>query len=254
MDCHDHPSRGYHELYTVQRAILDYMSWRHPSSSIDDPKSLVDSYNMEDVRWLILKGADGNAMEASFLLYPLAVVDAAIPDPTPEDLTVGNPSAKVIAKAEASHKRKASTSSATSSNVARSTRSALAQSSGSTTRPNLFADNSGEESDDDDDACVEIMLITYIRFVADPASRNQGRGFAAPTAEGPSTRDISGDAIHRDFFPFSPGPYYATYPEGGVASNCEFSHEEWDAPHQPTLIILTKEVFKDPSVCKTVVD
>ncbi|GJZ09309.1 hypothetical protein Tco_0543592 [Tanacetum coccineum] len=222
--------------------------------------------------------------KASFSLYPFAAIDAAIPDPTPEDLAVGNLSAKVIAKAEASQKRKASTSSATSSHVAKRTRSALAQSSGSTTRPNLFADNSGEESDDDDDACVEIPLITHIRSAADPASRNQGGGFAAPTAEGPSTRgkdimtdavvassegashprssscvapsfkDISGDAIHRDFFPFSPGPYYATYPEGGVASNCEFSHEEWDASHQPTFTVLTKEVFKDPSVCKTVVD
>ncbi|GJY78024.1 hypothetical protein Tco_0483825 [Tanacetum coccineum] len=44
---------------------------------------------------------------------PPVFVDAAIPDPTPEDLAVGNPSAK----AEASHKRKASTSGATSSHV-----------------------------------------------------------------------------------------------------------------------------------------
>ncbi|GJS95249.1 hypothetical protein Tco_0802217 [Tanacetum coccineum] len=35
--------------------------------------------------------------------------------------------------------------------------------------------------------------------------------------------DVSGDAIHADFFPFSAGPYYATYPEGGVAGNCEFT-------------------------------
>ncbi|GKA10104.1 hypothetical protein Tco_0689537 [Tanacetum coccineum] len=35
-----------------------------------------------------------------------------------------------------------------------------------------------------------------------------------------SFRDISGDAIHRDLFPFSPRPYYATYLEGGVGGNC----------------------------------
>ncbi|GJW73355.1 hypothetical protein Tco_0132725, partial [Tanacetum coccineum] len=57
-----------------------------------------------------------------------------------------------------------------------------------------------------------------------------------------------------DVFPFSPGPYYATYLEGGVVWNCEFSHEEWDAPHQPTLTILTKKVFKDPSIGKTMVN
>ncbi|GKC48180.1 hypothetical protein Tco_1065902, partial [Tanacetum coccineum] len=61
-------------------------------------------------------------------------------------------------------------------------------------------------------------------------------------------------AIHRDLFPFSPRPYYATYLEGGVGGNCKFKREEWDAPHQPTLTILTKEVFKEPFVCKTVVD
>ncbi|GJZ82675.1 hypothetical protein Tco_0647848 [Tanacetum coccineum] len=189
-------------------------------------------------------------------IVPPAAFDAAIPDPTLEDLAVGNPSAKVIAKAEASQKRKAFTYGATSSDVAKHTRSALAQSSGSTTRPNLFADNSGKESDydNDDDACVEILLITPIRSATMTSiSRNQG---GDSTAEGPSTRgkgimtdatiasfegashpwylsgaapsfrDISGDAIHRDFFPFSLGPYYATYPEGGVAGNCEFSREE----------------------------
>ncbi|GJU39729.1 hypothetical protein Tco_1192686, partial [Tanacetum coccineum] len=65
----------------------------------------------------------------------------------------------------------------------------------------------------------------------------------------------TGDSIDRDFFSFAPGPYYATYPDDGVvASSYEVSREEWDSPHQPTLSILTKEVFKDPNVCKTVVD
>ncbi|GKE43590.1 hypothetical protein Tco_1470874 [Tanacetum coccineum] len=134
----------------------------------------------------------------------------------------------------------------------------------------------------------QIPIITLIHsVVVIHSSGNPDRGFAAPVAEDLSTRDSQGkgimanaaiappvgasrprpsfghaslfrdifrDAIHRDFFPFSPGPYYATYPEGGIAKNYEFSCEEWDAPHHPTLTILTKEVFKDPSVCKTVVD
>nr|GEV71990.1 hypothetical protein [Tanacetum cinerariifolium] len=61
----------------------------------------------------------------------------------------------------------------------------------------------------------------------------------------PSFRDVSGDALHEDFFHFFVGPYYVTYPEGGVAGNCEFTREEWDAPYQPTFGVLTKEVFKD---------
>nr|GEU81149.1 hypothetical protein [Tanacetum cinerariifolium] len=70
----------------------------------------------------------------------------------------------------------------------------------------------------------------------------------------PSVRDVFEDAIHVDFFPFSAGPYYATYPECGVAGNCEFTHKEWDDPYRPTFGVLTKEVFKDHDVCKTMVD
>ncbi|GJU18988.1 hypothetical protein Tco_1251214 [Tanacetum coccineum] len=200
-----------------------------------------------------------------FYCTPPAATDVVILDPTSEDLVVGTPSAKIFAKAEASQKRKASTSGATSSHVAKRARSALAQSSGSTIRPRLFVDNSDDESDDGGDACVKIPLVTPIRFAAViPSSRNQGRSSTAPVAEGPSTRDswgkgimvddavapsagasrpkpssgsvpsfrdVSGDAIHANFFPFPAGPYYATYPEGGVAGNYEFTSEEWDAPY-----------------------
>ncbi|GKC48150.1 hypothetical protein Tco_1065872 [Tanacetum coccineum] len=172
-----------------------------------------------------------------FYCSPLVAADAVILDPTPKDLVASNPSAKC-------------------------TRSAMAQSSGSTTRPNLFADDSGEESDDDDDACYEISLVTPIRsangkgiltdVVATPFT-----GASRPwPSSGPASSfiDVSGDAIHRDFFHFSLGSYFATYPEGGIAGNCKFTREEWDDSHQPTLTVLTKEVFKDPSVCKTVVD
>ncbi|GJT42220.1 hypothetical protein Tco_0950935 [Tanacetum coccineum] len=39
-------------------------------------------------------------------------------------------------------------------------------------------------------------------------------------SSGPSPlfRDVSGDAIHTELFPFSAGPYYATYPKDGVVS------------------------------------
>ncbi|GKE12125.1 hypothetical protein Tco_1415676 [Tanacetum coccineum] len=70
----------------------------------------------------------------------------------------------------------------------------------------------------------------------------------------PLFRDVSGDVIYADFFSFSAGPYYAAYPEGGVTGNYEFTRKEWDAPYRPTFGVLTKEVFKDPIVCKTVLD
>ncbi|GJR24716.1 hypothetical protein Tco_0973243 [Tanacetum coccineum] len=183
-----------------------------------------------------------------FYCTPHAATDAVIPNLTLEDLAVGTPSSKILAKAEASQKRKASTSGATSSHVAKRTRSALAQSSSSTTRPSLFVGDSDDESDGDDDACFEILLVTPIRFATViPSLGNHGGSSIAPTAEGsntrdsrgkgimaddaaapsvgvsrsrptfrpvPSFRDVFGDAIHADFFSFSAGPYYATYPEG----------------------------------------
>ncbi|GJV28144.1 hypothetical protein Tco_1384592, partial [Tanacetum coccineum] len=165
---------------------------------------------------------------ASLYYTPPATADAVIPNPTPEDLATDTPSSKILVKAEASQKRKASTSGAASSHVAKHT-------------------------SDDDDACVEIPLVTPLRSaVVIPSSGNQGGSSVAPTAEGsntrdsrgkgimiddvaapsggvsrqrpssgpaPSFRDVFGDSIHTDFFPFSAGPYYATYPEDGVAGN-----------------------------------
>ncbi|GJZ16424.1 hypothetical protein Tco_0552101 [Tanacetum coccineum] len=159
-----------------------------------------------------------------FYYTPPTAIDVVIPDPTLEDLAVGTPSAKILAKAKASQKRKASTS-----------------------------DNSDDESDDDGDACIEILLVTLIRSdVVIPSSGNQGKSSASPVGimvddavassasasrSRPSSvsvltfRDVSRYVIHADFFPFSVGPHYATYPEGGVARNYEFTHEEWDAPY-----------------------
>ncbi|GKA57152.1 hypothetical protein Tco_0756340 [Tanacetum coccineum] len=237
-----------------RRAIPDSMVWRHPSAAIDDPRPAVGSYSMADTgvefqeeSYLDVRST---LQRLPFYCTPPAAADAVISDPAPKDLAVGTPSAKVIAKAEASQKRKASTSGATSIHVAKRTRSALAQLSGSTTRPSLLVGDSDDESDGDDDACVEILLVTLIRSAAViHSSKNQGRSSAAPATEGPdsrdkgiivddavapsagvsrprpssghvpSFRDVSGDAIHADFFPFSAGPYYATYFEGGVVES-----------------------------------
>ncbi|GKF70257.1 hypothetical protein Tco_0203314, partial [Tanacetum coccineum] len=48
-----------------------------------------------------------------FIDTPPTAIDVVIPDPTLEDFAVGTPSAKILAKAKASQKRKASTSGAT---------------------------------------------------------------------------------------------------------------------------------------------
>ncbi|GKC12275.1 hypothetical protein Tco_1009057 [Tanacetum coccineum] len=170
----------------------------------------------------------------SFYCTSPAAADAVIPDPTLKDLAVGTPSVKILAKAKASQKRKASTSGATLSHVAKST------------------------SDDDGDACVEIPLVTPIHsrgkgiMVDDAVAPSVGASRQRPSSSFvPSFRDVSEDVIYADFFPFSAGFYYAAYPEGGVAGNCEFTQEEWDAPYRTTFGVLTKKVFKDPTVYKT---
>ncbi|GKF21544.1 hypothetical protein Tco_0070182, partial [Tanacetum coccineum] len=147
----------------------------------------------------------------------------------------------------------------------------------------FVGDDDGSDDDDDDDACVEILLVTPLCsavvipssgtsvgalllpllkvltpdgiMVDDAAVPSVGVNRPRPSS-GPvsSFMDVSEDAIHTDFFPFFAGPYYATYPEGGVAGICEFTREEWDAPYRPTFGVLTKEVFKYHAVCKTVVD
>nr|GEV90538.1 hypothetical protein [Tanacetum cinerariifolium] len=114
------------DFFINRLAILDSMVWRHPDAAIDDPRPAAGSFYMAYVSSLsahvikltdmpegvlvlsrlsrvwksricdsVLQGADGNA-------------DAVILDPTPEDLAVGTPSSKILAKAEASQKRKAS--------------------------------------------------------------------------------------------------------------------------------------------------
>nr|GFC91455.1 hypothetical protein [Tanacetum cinerariifolium] len=147
----------------------------------------------------------------------LVAADVAIPDPTPKDLVARALSAKFMAKAESFKKQKALLLGDAPSHVVKRT------------------------SDDDEDAYVEIPLITPIRSAAViPTEGNQGGGSALPAAKdsqgkaimtdaaNPSSggvshscysvlptssfRDLSGDVIHMDFFPFSPSPYCDTYP------------------------------------------
>ncbi|GJU27986.1 hypothetical protein Tco_1166607 [Tanacetum coccineum] len=236
-----------------RRTIPDAMVWRHPDATIDDLRHVAGSFNTVDVHRLsahviklrdMSEGWTGAEVQEEphldvrptlqrlpFYCTPPAAAAVVIPDPTLEDLAVGTPSSKIVAKAEAFQKRKASTSGATLSHVTKRTRSALAQSSSSTTRPSLFM------GDDDDDAC--------------------GGSSVALAAEGSNIRDSRGKGVmvdDADFFTFFVGPYYATYPEDSVAGNCEFTQEEWDAPYRPTFGFLMKEVFKDPGVWKTIVD
>ncbi|GJW14638.1 hypothetical protein Tco_0018771 [Tanacetum coccineum] len=237
----------------------------------------------------VLRGADGNGTRAGveveeephldvrstlkklpFYCTPPTIADAVILDPTPEDLVVGNHSSKILAKAEASQKR---TFGATLSHVAKRTRFALAQSSSSTTRPSLFVGDSDDESDGDDDAYDEIPLVTPLRTAAViPFSGNQGRSSNAHAAEGSNQggqdRDPTWDCfclckieIVRSNQDHSLGKGImaddATAPFVGASLPRPSSEpipsfrDEWDAPYRPTFGVLTKEVLKDPAICKT---
>nr|GEU73691.1 hypothetical protein [Tanacetum cinerariifolium] len=191
----------------VSAKIAYDMVWRHPDTAIDDLRPAAGSFNMADVRFMGIH---------DFLCLPEWT----------DDLAADTPSSKILAKARASQNQKAYTFGAALSHVAKHTKSALAQSFDSTTRPSLFA------------------VI--------PSSGNQSGSSVAPTAEGSNTRDYRGNGIMADdvvapsyFFPFLVGPYYATYPEDGVVGNYEFAREEWDALYRPTFRVLTKEGLSD---------
>ncbi|GJS54404.1 hypothetical protein Tco_0627766 [Tanacetum coccineum] len=166
-----------------------------------------------------------------------ATTYVVLPDPTLEDLAVRTPSSKILAKAKASQKRKASTSG---------------------------------DSEGDDYAYVEIPLVTPLRSTAViPSLGNQGRSSTVPATEGSNTRDthgkcimaddaatpsvgvsrlrpssrlaysfrdVSGNAIHVDFFPFPASPYYATYPQDGIVGNYEFTREDGSVSYSREIV------------------
>nr|GEV86801.1 hypothetical protein [Tanacetum cinerariifolium] len=95
----------------------------------------------------------------------------------------------------------------------------------------------GKHWKNDEDYCYNLAWIQGKAIMTDVASASFGNSsHPRPSfSHAPSFQDLFRDAIHRDFFLISHGPCYALYPEGGVAGSCEFSREEWDAPHQPPL-------------------
>nr|GEY45037.1 putative reverse transcriptase domain, ribonuclease H-like domain, aspartic peptidase domain protein [Tanacetum cinerariifolium] len=291
------PSTGAREerIFLIdRRAIPDSMVWRHLNTTIDDPRPAGGSFSMADAPQLsahVIKLRDmpegvlvlsrlNRVWKSQFVIryfqVPMEMLWVFIiffvfqsglvlsrccySGPTPEDLAVGTPSSKVLAKAEPLQKRKASTSGATSSHVAKHTRSALAQFSGSTTRPSLFVGDSDDESDGDDDACVEIPLVTPLCFdVVVPSSGNLGGSSAALAAEGSNTRGkgIMVDDVAAPSVGNLGGSSAALAAEG---SNTRGMSPEMLFMRTFSLFMLVlimppilKEVFKDPTVCKTVV-
>nr|GEW69860.1 hypothetical protein [Tanacetum cinerariifolium] len=140
---------------------------RHSSIAIDDLRPVAGSYSMDDVRRLsahVIKlrdmpegvldlfglnrtGAEvqkkphidvRSTLQRLPFYYTLPVAaDAIILDPTLEDLAIGTASSKILAKAEASQKRKASTSGATLSHVAKRTTVTYKQTGASRTTERL---------------------------------------------------------------------------------------------------------------------
>ncbi|GKB30180.1 hypothetical protein Tco_0869581 [Tanacetum coccineum] len=182
------------------RVIPYYMTWRHPNLAINDPKPVVSSYRMADVHRLSARVVKLRDMPRGVGLIRVesCLEESDLRSGAPgyrwkwygvmgihdflclsewtgaEELAVRNPIAKVIAKAEAFQKRKASTSGFASSHVAKHT-------------------------SDDDDACYEISVVTPIRSATViPPSGNQGGGFAAPATEGLNTQDYQGKGIITD--------------------------------------------------------
>nr|GEY78811.1 hypothetical protein [Tanacetum cinerariifolium] len=207
-----------------QKTIPDYMTWRHPDLMIDDPKTIgvlvlsgLSRVWKSQTCDLVLRGADGNVQEKPhhdirptfqrlpFYCTPNAAADSAILNPTLEELAVSNPSAKVIDKAEASQKRKSSTFGSALGHVAKRTRN---QSRGSATPTSEGPNTQGHRGR----GIMTNADSAAVPFVG--ASRPW-----IPFGLAPSFRELSRDAIHRDFFPFSPSPYYDTYPKGALSSD-----------------------------------
>nr|GEY04694.1 hypothetical protein [Tanacetum cinerariifolium] len=92
-------------------------------------------------------------------------------------------------------------------------------------------DGDDEESDDDHDACVEIPLVTPIRSVVTiPRKGYQSEGFIFSDAEASQGKLLWTSLL------------------------VLFTYERWEDLYEPTLSILSNERFKDPRVCKIVID
>nr|GEX71892.1 hypothetical protein [Tanacetum cinerariifolium] len=121
-----------------------------------------------------------------YYISPVAV-DVVVPDHTSEDLATSNPSAKVLPRLK------------------------LLRSE----RPLPLVPPQ---------AMLPSVLDSRGKGIMADSAAALSAGVSRPRPSfGPASsfRDIFGDAIHWDLFLFSPGPYYATYPEGSVAGNWE---------------------------------
>ncbi|GKC28282.1 hypothetical protein Tco_1035576 [Tanacetum coccineum] len=207
---------------SLQIELTAHFFKRHPSLAIDDPKPLAGSYNMEDVRRLsalvvklrdipkgvlVLFGLSGVwksqtydplwALKISCVFLsrprlrfrknlimifgplcrgfpstvPPAATDAAILEPTLKDLATGTPSLPWLNHLEVLPK------------------------------PSLFSADSEEESDDDEDALVEIPLITPIRSAAVIPTNGNHSGGSAPSV----AKDSRGKAVMNDATATPPG-------------------------------------------------
>ncbi|GJS59254.1 hypothetical protein Tco_0654038 [Tanacetum coccineum] len=238
------PTAGSFNMANVRRLSAHVIKLR------DMPKGVLVLSRLSRV-WksrvcdLVLQGADGNVMgihdflclpewtgaevqeeshldvrptlqRLPFYCTPPATAEAVIPDPTLEDLA-------------------ASTSGAASSHVSNRTRSALAQSSGSTTQPSLFMGDDDES--DDDDVCVEISLVTPLCSTAlIPSSGNKGGSSIAPTAEGSISLfklDVSPSFAPGVFCTCSPCPknFFTTDPSASFLWMYKISYVRVSAAH-----------------------
>nr|GEZ75793.1 hypothetical protein [Tanacetum cinerariifolium] len=203
------PDMSFDSTRINRQAIMDSMVWRHSNAAIDDPRSAGGSFSMADVRWLsahVIKLRD--MPEGVLVLSKLSLVwKSRVCDPEGPHLDVRSilrrlpfyctPPAVVNAVIL---KQKASSSGATSSHVAKRTR------------------EPGWE------ICCSCMKVLTLEgkgiMVNNTAASYVGASRPRPSfRHAPSFRNVSEDAIHADFFPFSAGLYYATYPKGGIARN-----------------------------------
>nr|GEW03895.1 xylulose kinase-1 [Tanacetum cinerariifolium] len=198
------PDMSFDSTKIDRQAIMDSMVWRHSNAATDDPRSAGGSFSMADVRWLIMgihdflclsewtcsEVQEGPHLDVRSILRRLPFYC------TPPVVV----NAVIL-------KQKASTSGATLSHVAKRTR---------------------EPGWEICCSCVKVLTLKGKGImVNNTAAPYVGASRPRPSfRHAPSFRNVSEDAIHADFFPFSAGLYYATYPE----------------------------VFKDPTVCKTMVD
>ncbi|GJU46543.1 hypothetical protein Tco_1203809 [Tanacetum coccineum] len=70
------------------------------------------------------------------------------------------------------------------------------------------------------------------------------------------TSNTVGDVLKRDLLPFVPGPYYIPYPydEGFRSESLPYTRDDWEEIHGVNLGLQRKELYKDPKVCRTVLD